>query len=437
MNPLDALADIDKEVLQPLAPRTDAEARFPREAIAALGKAGLLGLVSATAVGGQGLGLKEAAQVVAQLAQTCPSTAMVVCMHYCATAVLEQQGPEAVRKAVAEGRHLSTLAFSEADSRSHFWAPTGTARADGDGVLLDARKSWVTSAFEADSYVWSSKPLAAEGASTLWLVGARAEGLSQPGRFDGLGLRGNASTPIAAKGVRIAASDRLGEAGVRLPGLHVPLDGEAVQVPHGDGQSGTAPAGDVGSRHHVRGGHIAREREGREVGQALTTDVRPVARIQVPPDGDDHAGEPAEQEPGHEERPDVAPARRNRNGFGCEGIEQQRRKRHGHGGVAEVECPACGGSAEGEDEDHGRDQVDRHEDRPSVQPRAREGNCTLHRVRDPEGELDRDEVSRRRKRHEERVGSGVDPGEEGDRLDGQDHPGDEPHKGVHPESARV
>ncbi|MFS2053332.1 acyl-CoA dehydrogenase family protein [Variovorax sp. Varisp41] len=213
MNPLDALADIDKEVLQPLAPRTDAEARFPREAIAALGKAGLLGLVSATAVGGQGLGLKEAAQVVAQLAQTCPSTAMVVCMHYCATAVLEQQGPEAVRKAVAEGRHLSTLAFSEADSRSHFWAPTGTARADGDGVLLDARKSWVTSAFEADSYVWSSKPLAAEGASTLWLVGARAEGLSQPGRFDGLGLRGNASTPIAAKGVRIAASDRLGEDG--------------------------------------------------------------------------------------------------------------------------------------------------------------------------------------------------------------------------------
>jgi hypothetical protein len=39
-------------------------------------------------------------------------------------------------------------------------------------VLLDASKSWVTSAFEADSYVWSSKPLAAEGASTLWLAPA-------------------------------------------------------------------------------------------------------------------------------------------------------------------------------------------------------------------------------------------------------------------------
>ncbi|MGJ7569884.1 acyl-CoA dehydrogenase family protein [Variovorax sp. RB2P76] len=213
MNPLDVLAVIETQTLQPLAPRTDSEGRFPREVIDAMGKAGLLGLVSATAVGGQGLGLKEAAQVVSRIAQTCPSTAMVVCMHYCATAVLEQFGPEATRRAIAQGKHLSTLAFSEADSRSHFWAPTGTARADGANVLLDARKSWVTSAFQADSYVWSSKPLAAEGASTLWLVDAKADGLSQPGRFDGLGLRGNASTPVTAKDVRVAADARLGEDG--------------------------------------------------------------------------------------------------------------------------------------------------------------------------------------------------------------------------------
>ncbi|AMM26607.1 acyl-CoA dehydrogenase [Variovorax sp. PAMC 28711] len=201
------------DTLAPLAQRTDTEGRFPREVIQALGDAGLLGLVSATSVGGMGHGLAEAAQVVSGIAQSCPSTAMVVCMHYCATAVLEQSGSEAVRTAIASGRHLSTLAFSEADSRSHFWAPTGTARAEGDGVVLDARKSWVTSAFEADSYVWSSKPLAAEGTSTLWFVDAKATGLAQPFKFDGLGLRGNASTPITAEGVRVAAGDRLCEDG--------------------------------------------------------------------------------------------------------------------------------------------------------------------------------------------------------------------------------
>jgi len=213
LNHLDSLGQIVSTSVEPLALRTDREARFPRETIAALGEAGLLGLVSTTGVGGLGLGLREASQVVSRIAQTCPSTAMIVCMHYCATAVIEQAGPEPVRRAIARGQHLSTLAFSEADTRSHFWAPAGTARAAGGQVLLDAHKSWVTSAFEADSYVWSSKPLAAEGAVTLWLVDARLDGLGQHGVFDGLGLRGNASTPVTAQGVRVAESDRLGADG--------------------------------------------------------------------------------------------------------------------------------------------------------------------------------------------------------------------------------
>jgi alkylation response protein AidB-like acyl-CoA dehydrogenase len=196
-----------------MAVQTDAERRFPREAISALGEAGLLGLVSSTEVGGSGKGLREASDVVSRIAQACPSTAMVVCMHYCATGVIEQMGPAETRKAIAQGRHLTTLAFSEAESRSHFWAPASTARAEGDAIVIDARKSWATSAFEADSYVWSSKPVSAEGASTLWLVNAKLPGLSQPGKFDALGLRGNASTPILAQGVRIKASDRLGEDG--------------------------------------------------------------------------------------------------------------------------------------------------------------------------------------------------------------------------------
>lgn len=213
MNHLDALDEVISSTLTPLALRTDTEARFPREVITALGQAGLLGLVSAVEMGGQGKGLREASDVVSRIAQTCPSTAMIVCMHYVAANVLEKFGSQGVRKAVAQGQHLTTLAFSEAESRSHFWAPVSTARPEGEDVLLDARKSWVTSACEADSYVWSSKPLAAEGASTLWLVDAKLPGLSQPGTFDGLGLRGNASTPITAQGVRVKATDRLGEDG--------------------------------------------------------------------------------------------------------------------------------------------------------------------------------------------------------------------------------
>ena len=208
-----ALETIIQEVVAPQALETDTQGRFPRAAITALGQAGLLGLVSASSVGGAGGGLPQARAVVERLAQDCSSTAMVVCMHYCATAVLEQFGTDAVRREIAAGRHLSTLAFSEAESRSHFWAPVSTASVQGDQVVLNARKSWVTSAAEADSYVWSSQPLKAEGASSLWLVSAKAAGLKVAGTFDGLGLRGNASSPITAEAVVVQAADLLGEDG--------------------------------------------------------------------------------------------------------------------------------------------------------------------------------------------------------------------------------
>jgi alkylation response protein AidB-like acyl-CoA dehydrogenase len=210
---LESLAKIVSDVVAPQATAIDREGRFPRDAIRALGNAGLLGLVSATEVGGMGLGHRAAAEVVEALGKVCGSTAMVVCMHYCATAVIEAHGSREVREAIAQGRHVTTLAFSETGSRSHFWAPVSSAAPEGDGFRLDGKKSMVTSALEADSYVWSSRPVSGEGVSSIWLVSSKAAGLSSPATFDGLGLRGNASAPITADRVLVSGADRLGADG--------------------------------------------------------------------------------------------------------------------------------------------------------------------------------------------------------------------------------
>jgi alkylation response protein AidB-like acyl-CoA dehydrogenase len=201
------------EVVAAHAADVDARGRFPAEAVAALGASGLLGVVSAASVGGSGQSLRAAVTVVSRVARECGSTGMVTCMHYAGTAVIEALGAEAVRTEIAAGRHLTTLAFSEAGSRSHFWAPLSTATADGDSIVLDARKSWVTSARQANSIVWSSKPVAGDKPSTLWHVPNPTAGLTVPAAFDGMGLRGNDSTPMNADGVRVPASARLGEDG--------------------------------------------------------------------------------------------------------------------------------------------------------------------------------------------------------------------------------
>ena len=209
----EALTDRIAAIAAERATEVDAGS-FPAHTITALAESGLLGLISARDAGGAGEGLAAAAHVVERLARECASSAMVACMHYCGTQVIETHGPMDVRRDIAAGRHLTTLAFSEAGSRSHFWAPVGTAADDGTSVRLNARKSWVTSANHADSYVWSSKPVAGEQASTLWLVPRTTAGLhvAEAG-FDGIGLRGNDSSPVAADDAEVSYHARLGEDG--------------------------------------------------------------------------------------------------------------------------------------------------------------------------------------------------------------------------------
>ncbi|MGH9010724.1 MAG: acyl-CoA dehydrogenase family protein [Acidimicrobiia bacterium] len=219
---LDALERVITDVVAPAATTVDEQGTFPSSAIKALGEAGILGLTTSPDVGGGGGSMRDAAEVVLRLAATCGSTAMVVLMHYAATATMEAYGPKDVRRAIGEGRHLTTPAFSEAGSRAQFWVPLSTATALGGTAVLDAAKSWVTSGAEADSYVWSSRPVDQEaGPMTLWLVPSGAEGLiKNTGGFDGVGLRGNGSIPVTADGVRVPLDARLGADG---EGLNIAL----------------------------------------------------------------------------------------------------------------------------------------------------------------------------------------------------------------------
>lgn len=208
-----AAAIADREIA-PRAAEVDREAAFPRDSIAALGADGLLGLNVPKDHGGLGQGLRTAVAVVDAVAQRCPSTAMVYLMHLCGTACYVAAPDKTVPllAAVAAGRHLSTLAFSEKGSRSHFWAPVSRAvgRADG-GVRISAEKSFVTSAGHADGYVVSTLTPGATRPfeSTIYFIRRDDEGVAVSGAWRGLGLRGNASAPMTLDDVSVGADRAL------------------------------------------------------------------------------------------------------------------------------------------------------------------------------------------------------------------------------------
>jgi alkylation response protein AidB-like acyl-CoA dehydrogenase len=219
--------DIASRVLAPSAAQNDKAGQFSTQAVASLGDSGFLGLMLAADVGGSDLGPRTFAAVIATLAEADASVAMVYLMHVLGAAVMSAARPGAnqavtpILEEISAGRHLSTLAFSEAGSRSHFWAPTSRAQRNGNGVRISAKKSWVTSAGHAQSYVVSA--LSPEGAgptdSTLYVLPAQTRGLSVAGAWDGLGLRANASAPITLDDCAVAPEFQLTDDGAGFPAM--------------------------------------------------------------------------------------------------------------------------------------------------------------------------------------------------------------------------
>lgn len=280
--------EIAQRVLAPAARQNDKEGRFSTEAVDSLGKAGLLALTLPTEFGGAGLGPRTFAAVLTTLAEADASVAMVYMMHICASATIaaarHTSAVAQILKEIASGGHLSTLAFSETGSRSHFWAPVSRARSNDTGVCLTAKKSWVTSAGYAQSYVVSS--LAPEGTgptdSTLYLVPAGIPGLSVEGSWDGLGLRANASAPMVLDGCEVPNELQLTNEGagfqamlnVVLPQFNLGMASVAL------GLCRAVVAATTGHLKTARFEHL-----GQSLGESLPTLRAQLATMQIDTDG--------------------------------------------------------------------------------------------------------------------------------------------------------
>jgi alkylation response protein AidB-like acyl-CoA dehydrogenase len=280
--------EIADRILAPAARQNDKDARFSSEAIAALGPAGLLGIMLPTEAGGSALGPRTFSAVVATLAEADASAAMVYLMHTCATATIAAARPGAAvvqtLKDIADGRHLTTLAFSEAGSRSHFWAPVSRVKRNGPKLRLTAKKSWVTSAGHAQSYVVSA--LAPEGKgpteSTLYLVASGTPGLSVAGPWDGLGMRANASAPMMLEDCEVDHSLQLTDDGagfkamleVVLPLFNLGTSAVAL---------GLCRAAVAGTAAHLKSARF--EHLGQTLGESLPTLRAQLATMQIDTDG--------------------------------------------------------------------------------------------------------------------------------------------------------
>lgn len=258
-----------RAVLGPSADDVDRARRFPRESVSALAESGVLALTVPKEYGGAGGGIAEMSRALEVMARYCPSTAMVALMHYSGTSVLAAKGSAKLKNellpAIARGGHLTTLALSEAGSGGHFYMPVSQVSPNGRGKVVSASKSFVTSAGEADSYVVSTRSAGAKGPTEidLYLVNKGTEGLEVQGRFEGLGLAGNASAPMKLENVSVEDEKRLGSEG---SGFQTMME---VVLPHFQIGAASVSLGIAASAFEVASRHVTTRKYEHAGGAAL------------------------------------------------------------------------------------------------------------------------------------------------------------------------
>jgi alkylation response protein AidB-like acyl-CoA dehydrogenase len=213
-------SELGRTILTDDSVQVDEHGRWPERGIRALAEAGLTGLHIPEHLGGHGQGLTALATVTEELGRYCSSTAMCFGMHSVAAKVLATKATphheERFLRPIAEGRHISSLALSEPGTGIHFFLPRTQFRSNGDGIVLDGEKSFVTSGGYADSYVVSAVPPGEEldpGAFSCFAVEAGSGGLEWKQDWQGFGMRGNSSRGVMLNEVKIPSANLLGAEG--------------------------------------------------------------------------------------------------------------------------------------------------------------------------------------------------------------------------------
>ena len=213
----DAMKFAEQHV-KPYTEEVDRDGRFPNEAYNELRKQGYMGLIVPKEYGGMGGGAKEHAEVVHALSNYCATTGLCYMMHNVATKCIIKFGSEELKKEflpkIAKGEVAIALAYSESGSGTHFGSPDMTETKSGDKIILNGRKSFVTSALFADYYLTLTNSCENKGTLNNWLVHNNSKGIThEENKWDGLGMRGNASMPVVYDNVELDTSYRVGKEG--------------------------------------------------------------------------------------------------------------------------------------------------------------------------------------------------------------------------------
>ncbi len=222
-------------VLAPGAARWDAESLFPKEALAAAGELGFMGMYTPERAGGLELSRLDASLIVEELARGCTTTAAFLTIHnmatsmigrYCSDAVIDEWCPELVA-----GTRLASYCLTEPGAGSDAASLSTRAERDGGDYVLNGSKVFISGAGDTDVLVvmlrtGDSGP---KGVSAL-LVPADTPGISYGKKEEKMGWNAQPTRMVSFENARVPVAYRLGEEGQGFAIAMEGLDGGRINI---------------------------------------------------------------------------------------------------------------------------------------------------------------------------------------------------------------
>jgi len=216
------LSQVDRlcaEVIAPNAARIDASGEFPWQNIAAINALGLNSVFVPEQFGGTGMSFRLYLAIVKRLSEACASTGIIYATNFHAMKPLIEFGTTEQKArllpCIAEGG-LASLAITEESAGSDATGMKTRFTADGDDIVIDGSKLFISSGDVADRILLFGKFAGiddARKAITALVVEKGAPGFEVLRLEDKMGHRGSSTAALRFDGVRVPRANLLGEPG--------------------------------------------------------------------------------------------------------------------------------------------------------------------------------------------------------------------------------
>ncbi|HZT18927.1 MAG TPA: acyl-CoA dehydrogenase family protein [Dongiaceae bacterium] len=225
------------ERLAPFAAQWDRTARFPEEAVKAMGELGLLGMLVPEEWGGAGVDHISYALAVEEIAAGDGSCSTIMAVHNSVGCLpVHRFGTQAQKerylRKLASGEMLACFCLTEPGAGSDAAAIRTRARREGDTYILDGAKQFVSNGSRAGLAVLFAvtDPAAGKRGISAFLVPTSTPGFKVARLETKLGLKASDTAHVVLEDCRIPAEARLGKEGEGLRIALANLEGGRIGI---------------------------------------------------------------------------------------------------------------------------------------------------------------------------------------------------------------